>query len=107
VPDLTTLHLLVLVAAGRLGDDAYGVTVQREVTACCGREVSMPAVYAALDRLERLGFVRRRLSEARPERGGRARRCYIVSAAGRRRLESERASALRMWAGLPQHGGHR
>ena len=105
--DLSSRQLLVLIAASRLGDTAYGVTVQQEVTACCGRAVSIPAVYAALDWLERLGLVRRRLSEARPERGGRARRYYTVTAAGWRRLESERVSALRMWAGVLQRGVHR
>ena len=105
--ELTAHQLLVLIAVARLGDAAYGVTVQHEVRTCCGRNVSIPAVYAALARLERLGLVRRWLSEARPERGGRARRYYTLSAAGQRRLDAERTGVLRMWSGVPHTGGRR
>jgi DNA-binding PadR family transcriptional regulator len=105
--ELTSHQMLVLIAVARLGDAAYGVTVQGEVETCCDRSVSIPAVYAALDRLERLGLVRRRLSETRPERGGRARRYYTVTTAGQRRLDVERAGVLRMWRGVPHGGGGR
>lgn len=102
---LSTLELLTLVAIARLGDGAYGVTIRQEIMACSGRDVSIPAVYAAVDRLERAGFARRWLSEARPERGGRARRCYTLSAAGRQRVLREREDALRMWSTVPLRKG--
>lgn len=104
---LSSLELLTLVAMMRLGDEAYAVSIRLDVKGCTGRDVSIPAVYAALDRLERAGFARRWLSESRPERGGRARRQFTLTAAGRRHVLRERESALRMWQSLPLSAGSR
>ena len=107
--NLSRLELLALVALARLGDDGYGVTVQQEIATVTGREVSMAAIYAALDRLERGGLVRPWQSEPRPERGGRARRHFALTAAARAALRTERAIMTRMWQGvtLPDEGRRR
>lgn len=105
MPILTSQELLALIAVARLGDAAYGVAVQREIRQCSGRMLSIPAVYAALARLEDLNMIRQWMSEPRPERGGRARRHYSLLAAGRRHLEHERDVAIRMWSGVPQREG--
>lgn len=49
---------IVLLALLRLGDDAYGVTVRREIESRIDRDVSLGAVYATLDRLQSTGTVR-------------------------------------------------
>ena len=97
---LNRLDLLALLALTRLGDDAYGVTVTDDISATTGRDVSMAAVYAALDRIERAGLVRAWQSEPRPERGGRARRHFALTAAGRVALRDERALMAKMWRGV-------
>jgi DNA-binding PadR family transcriptional regulator len=94
------MELLSLVAVLRLRDEAYGVTIHEEIERAAGRAVSMAGVYAALDRLERRGLVRVWHSEPRPERGGRARRHYHLSPAGRQIIRRERETALRLWRGL-------
>jgi len=110
MPEVTALNhveLLTLVATHRLGEhDAYGVTIQREIAALHGHEISMGAVYAALERLERLGLVRPRLSEPRPERGGRARRLFAVTSAGRDSIRRAHADAMRLWdaVSIPRPG---
>ena len=98
---LKPVDLLTLVAAYGLGDEAYGVTIHREIGRLQGREVSMAAVYAALDRLERAGFVRPWLSEPRAERGGRARRHFDVTTSGREAIRRARAEAMRLWQAVP------
>lgn len=103
-PSLDRLELLALLALTRLGEDAYGVTVCDDISAVTSREVSMAAVYAALDRLERGGLVRAWQSEPRPERGGRARRHFALTAAGRGALRDERALMTRMWRGVTLPG---
>jgi len=106
VPDLPShIEVLTLAAIARLGDEPYGVTIRQEIADCTGRDVSMAAVYAALERLELHGLVRPRLSDPLPERGGRARRHYTLTAAGRAFVRRERANALRMWQGVPVRGG--
>jgi PadR family transcriptional regulator PadR len=87
-------HLIVL-AVLRLADQAYGVTVRREIESRTRRDVSIGAVYATLDRLEAKGFIKSHLGGPTPERGGRSKRFFEVTAKGvaavnrtRRALES-------------------
>jgi PadR family transcriptional regulator PadR len=84
--NLGELEQLVLLAIARLGDDAYGVTVRREIAARTRRDLSFGSVYTILARLEVKGFVAAHLGAPTPERGGRRKKHYIVSAAGRRAL---------------------
>lgn len=100
---LTETEQLVLLALVRLGDQAYGVPVRTEIEATGGREVSLAAVYAALDRLEARGYVESWLSEPVPERGGRARKHFRVTPAGARALHEARELMARMWKGLEMH----
>src|ERR1700746_1990685 len=74
-------HLIVL-ALLRLEDRAYGVTVRQEIEFRTKREVSIGAVYATLDRLEAKGDVKSRRSDPTPERGGRSKRFFHVTAKG-------------------------
>jgi DNA-binding PadR family transcriptional regulator len=91
---------MVLLAILHVGDEAYGVPLVEEIRRRTERAVLRPAVYVALRRLERKGLVRSRLGEARPERGGRARKCYRVTAAGLDILRDARRDWLAMWDGL-------
>lgn len=71
----------------RLGDgDAYGTTIRQEVEARTGRAISPGALYTALDRLEKRGYVSSRTGEATPERGGRRKKLYRLEPAGARAL---------------------
>ena len=74
-------HIIVL-ALLRLSDRAYGVTVRQEIEFRIKREVSIGAVYATLDRLEAKGYVKSHLGEPTPERGGRSKRFFHVTAKG-------------------------
>jgi PadR family transcriptional regulator PadR len=74
-------HIVVL-ALLRLGDRAYGVTIRQEIEARINREVSIGAIYATLDRLEAKGYVKSQLGDPTPERGGRSKRFFRVSAKG-------------------------
>jgi PadR family transcriptional regulator, regulatory protein PadR len=74
-------HMIVL-ALLRLEDRAYGVTVRQEIESRTQREVSIGAVYATLERLETKGYVRSHQGEPTPERGGRSKRFFRVTAKG-------------------------
>jgi PadR family transcriptional regulator, regulatory protein PadR len=80
---LGDLEQLVMLTLLRLGDDGFGALVQREIAERTGRDVSLGAVYTALARLEEKGFVRSRVGDPLPQRGGRRRRYYDVLPAGR------------------------
>jgi DNA-binding PadR family transcriptional regulator len=74
-------HIIVL-ALLRLEDRAYGVTVRQEIELRTKREVSIGAVYATLNRLEKKGYVKSRRGDPTPERGGRSKRFFRVTAKG-------------------------
>jgi PadR family transcriptional regulator, regulatory protein PadR len=73
---------IILLALLRLEGRAYGVTVRQEIEVRTRREVSIGAVYATLDRLESKGFVASHRGDPTPERGGRSKRFFRVTATG-------------------------
>ncbi len=83
---LGTFEQWVLLALRRLGDNAYGMTVRREIEELTDHSVSLGAVYTTLDRLERKGYIRSIAAQAAPERGGRGRRFFRMELAGDRAL---------------------
>lgn len=97
---LNDIEQYVMLALLRLGEEAYGVSIRDEIEARAGRSISMAAVYAALERLQRAGRVTSFLSDPRPERGGRARKHFQVSAEGVDALASAHAAMDRMRAGV-------
>jgi PadR family transcriptional regulator len=102
-PSLSPLgefEAMVLLALARLGPDAYGATIRREIEARTGRQLAISAVYITLDRLERKGFVRSRVGEPTPQRGGRRRKHYAVLSAGTRALAETYRSFMGMVEGL-------
>jgi PadR family transcriptional regulator PadR len=102
---LGEFELTVMLALLRLGEDAYGVPIAREIEASSDREVAIASVYAALERLERKGFVNSWRGEPTPERGGRAKRFFHVTALGLRRVRKTQKTLVRLWRGLPQIDG--
>jgi PadR family transcriptional regulator, regulatory protein PadR len=97
---LGSLEHIVLLAVMRLGEDAYGITVRREIENNTGRDLSIGAVYATLVRLESKGLVRSLAGEPTAERGGRAKRYFRVTADGKAALRNMHAIIMKMSAGL-------
>jgi len=77
---------LVLLALVRLGPEAYGATIRREIESRTGRDLAISAVYITLDRLEVKGLVRSRIGDPTPQRGGRRRKHFVILPAGRRAI---------------------
>ena len=73
---------LLLTAAVRLGEEAYGAAIRQEIERAIGRRCSIGALYTTLDRLETKGFVKTWMGAATPQRGGRAKRMVRVTAKG-------------------------
>lgn len=99
-PYLGEFEQLVILAVLRLEDDAHGMRVREELRTRARRDVSIGAVYATLDRLESKGLLRSMRAEGGAARGGRARRVFEATAAGRRALARVQATLARMSEGL-------
>jgi PadR family transcriptional regulator PadR len=93
---LGTFEEQVLLAVLRTGEDAYGMTVRREIEEVTGRELAVGAVYATLDRLEAKGLV----ASSRADVDGVWRRRFAVTPSGARALAESRAMRERLWRGV-------
>ena len=90
----------VLLSIVRLGHEAYGRAILKEVQARLERDVAAGAAHATLERLESKGLVSSRLGPGTPVRAGRARRYYRLQPAGVRALNDARAAVDIIWHGL-------
>ena len=79
---LGEFEYLLLTAAARLGEDAYGAAIRQEIEAATGHRCSIGALYTTLDRLEAKSLLKTWMGEATPKRGGRAKRMVRVTAKG-------------------------
>jgi len=91
---------LLLLTVLRLGSEAYGGGIARELEERAGRTVSRGALYTSLDRLEAKGLVRWKVSAGSAARNGLPRRAYSVTPAGVAALRASRNTLQRMWRGL-------
>lgn len=98
---LAEFEIYVMLAVLRLGDEAYGVTIRREIEERAGRPVSIGAVYATLGRLDEKEMVEFRVSDPQPVQGGRSRKLVSLTSDGLAALEHSTAMLQRMMQGTP------
>ena len=104
-PSLGEFEQITLLAILRLEEKAYGVTIREEIASCTGREPAPGALYTTLDRMEGKGMVRSWLGDATPQRGGRAKRYFAVTRAGREALIEAQRAYQSLLSGLDLLGG--
>ena len=98
---LTDLEQLLLLAALRGSEEPYAASLQDDVARQANRSVSLGSIHLTMGRLEERGFVRSWKGAPTRGRGGKAKRLYAVTDAGREAMEEARAVFERMWAGVP------
>jgi len=96
---LGELEHMVLLVILRLGEEAYGISIRDELEARAGRDVTRSAAYITLERLTKKGYLTTRMGDPSPERGGRAKRFYEVTPAGREALRVSGLALRRLWEG--------
>lgn len=92
---------VVLLTVAALGERAYGVSITHEINAQTDRPARLNQVHAALHRLEEKGMVASRMGDPTPERGGRRKRLFTVTAYGYRALQEIQAVRARLWELVP------
>jgi DNA-binding PadR family transcriptional regulator len=97
---LGSLEQIVMLALVRLGQNAYGMAVRMEIEKRTGRNLSIGAIYATLERLEGKGYVSSFMGEPTAERGGRAKRFFRIEAEGMRALRASQRVIESMSVGL-------
>ena len=103
-PSLGEFEQVVLLAILRLGENAYGVTIGAEITVCTGRESAPGALYTTLERMEDKGLISSRLGDPTAQRGGRAKRYFILNSKGLAAITRAQQSYRRLLEGCELPG---
>jgi DNA-binding PadR family transcriptional regulator len=93
---------LVLLIIGVLQPEAYGLQIRITIMEQTGRKVAIGAVHSALSRLQDKGFVKSALADATHERGGRRKRLFQITAAGKKAMEKNHALRNSLWNRIPE-----
>ena len=99
---ITRLEEAILIAVWRLEDNAYGVTINKQVSKSFKKKYSMGALYFALDQLLRKGYVNKTIRHFYHEKGGRSRTYYSLTEDGKKALWKVRNYQKSLWDGIPE-----
>lgn len=103
---LSANELMVLFAVLRRARDAYGVSIRDEIQSRTGRKMTFGVLYTILARLEQEGLLTSRDGEATPERGGRAKKYFTITATGQQAMNGTLANIDSMRLRLPSGAVH-
>jgi DNA-binding PadR family transcriptional regulator len=99
---LGELEELVLLTVGVLYEKAYGVAVMEEIEAQVGRKLNISAIHSVLKRLEAKGFIQSVMGGATTERGGRRKRLFQLTSAGKKALEETNEIRSQLFRQIPK-----
>ena len=92
---------LVLLTIAALVNDAYSVAICDELEKYADRSVKLGVVHAVLNRLEEKGYVKSSLGEATQMRGGKRKRYYTVTSAGKAAIIRAKDVRDQLWSIIP------
>ncbi len=93
---------LILLNVAALHDEAYGVSILENLESKFEKKVNISAVHVALKRLENKGFVNSRFGGITKDRGGRRKKFYVITAAGKKVLDEQYALRTALYQQIPQ-----
>ena len=99
--NLGELEELILLSVGSQHEGAYGVSVMDAIREESGRELNISAVHSVLKRLEQKGLVKSWMGGATNERGGRRKRIFALTAAGKRALDESMQYRMSLYQRIP------
>ncbi len=88
---------IVLLTIATLGDEAYGVMIQKDIEERCNRTISIGALHSTITRLEEKGFLKSWVGGATKERGGRSKRYYEITQAGKKAVADTKSLRDELW----------
>lgn len=93
---------VVLLTIAILYDNAYGISIKHEIESKLNRNVSVGAMRTALSRLEKKGYLESEFGEATAVRGGKRKRYFKVTRAGKAALEQVMDTRKKLWDAIPE-----
>jgi PadR family transcriptional regulator PadR len=102
VKELTLSEIIFLLAIWRLEDNAYGVTIRKQIAKVTSKTYTYGTLYSALDQLFKKGYVIKSAGPSTPERGGRSKIYYKLTKEGLKALKASRELQKTIWRGIPE-----
>ncbi len=99
---LGELEELILLTVGILYEQAYGVAIKEELENQTGRTLNISAVHSVLKRLEEKGLITSAMGGATPERGGRRKRLFNLTAGGKKALSEAKEIRNQLYYQIPK-----
>ncbi len=93
---------IVLLTIMVLDDNAYGVSIKREIKTRADRNISRGALHTALSRMEEKGLIKSWQGEANKLRGGMPKRYYEVTNKGVNALKEAKDVRDQLWNEVPR-----
>jgi PadR family transcriptional regulator PadR len=93
---------LVLLSVAAMHDQAYGVAIMEGLEERLKKKLNISAIHVALKRLENKGFVDSRFGGITSERGGRRKKFYVITAVGKKMLDSQYALRTDFYKQIPE-----
>ncbi|MFK7953316.1 MAG: PadR family transcriptional regulator [Ekhidna sp.] len=93
---------LILLLIILLKDEAYGLSIRTALKEQSDRTVTIGAVHGTVNRLEKKGFIESSMGGASELRGGRRKRIFTITAAGKSMLERSRDAKVALWGKIPE-----
>lgn len=93
---------LVIMTIGILNNQAYGVSIQNEMQSRLKRTISIGAIHAALTRMEEKGYLRSYVGESTPDRAGRPKRLFEMTALGKKAVTHSKSMRDEFWHAIPK-----
>jgi PadR family transcriptional regulator, regulatory protein PadR len=93
---------LVLLTVASMVNDAYSVAICDDLEKKTKRSVKLGVVHSVLNRLEEKGLAKSRLGEATNTRGGKRKRYYTVTNAGKAAILKAKELRDQYWSIIPE-----
>jgi PadR family transcriptional regulator PadR len=98
---LTRSDEILMLTILRLKDNAYGVSIIKEIEKRTGKKLTFGSLWVSMDILHKRGFVKKSMADPTPQRGGRSKIYYSLTSKGIRALEEAREFQESLWEGVP------
>ena len=93
---------LVLLTIAVLMEEAYSVAICDEIERVTERKVKLSVVHTVLNRMDTKGFVKSHLGDPTNARGGRRKRFFTITHAGKVALTKVKDQRDQFWSVIPE-----
>ncbi len=101
--EISKAEEMVLLAIWRLKDEAYGVSVRRQIRKDTGKDYTYGTLYGLLRQMDHKGYVRKIAGEPLPKKGGRSKTYFKITSEGIRALKDAIALHRRLWKDINEY----